>query len=512
MSWRPRSLQIRLSLLLLGLLLAMSGLYVGLLSQVANRYVAEDLQRRNRDLAASVASTLHLDERTNELPPGAVRRTFDAAMTVNPYIKLYFLNLRDGHIFNASAKPHEVKLTHVPLGPVRAFLAGEALPVFGADPRHPETPQPFSAVLLHTAAGQPYCYLYITLNGDLGSPTPTAARQSHILRVLVRTLAVAGVGVLLVGLLLISFLTRNLDRLSEAVRRLRGGDYAARVAVSRSGDDLSELALTFNDMAARTEQAVAALRNTDALRRELLANISHDLRTPLASIEGYTETILHQPQPLSGEEQQRYLGIILKNTQSLKRLVVELFELSKLEARHTVAHPEPLSLCELVQDLLLKLEPEAQARQLRLAAEWGAAAPNLPLVCADVGLLERALQNLLDNALHHTAVGGEVSVRLRPPTAHWPRVGIEVCDTGEGIASADLPFVFDRFFRAEQAYASKNPGLGLGLAIARRIAELHGSELAVRSTVGEGTCFSFSVPVYVAGASCATSEPGIPQP
>ena len=503
--WRPQSLQFRLSLLLLGLLLALSGLYVGLLSQAADRYVAEDLQRRNRGLAASVAGTLHLDERTNELPAAAVRRTFSAAMTVNPYIKLYFLDLRDGRIFNASAEPHEIQLTHVPLGPVRAFLAGhQPLPILGADPRHPATPQPFSAVLLHTAAGQPYCYLYVTLSGDATTPTPTALRQSHILRVLLRTLAVAGAGVLLVGLLLILLLTRNLDRLEQAVRRLRAGDYAARAEGIRGGDELGDLALAFNEMAARTEQAVAALRSTDALRRELMANISHDLRTPLASIEGYAETIVQQQAQLTPDEQQRYLGIILKNTRSLKRLVGELFELSRLEARQTVAYPEPLALGELVQDLLLKLAPEAQARQLRLHAvgPGEGAAPGLPLVCADVGLLERALQNLLDNALHYTPAGGQVLVRLLPPTAGRRRVGLEVRDTGNGIDAADLPFVFDRFFRASSTRGSQPPGLGLGLAIARRIAELHGSELAVRSTKGEGTCFTFSVPVYVPGTAC----------
>ncbi len=499
--WRPRSLQFRLSLLLLGLLLAMSGLYVGLLSQAADRYVAEDLQRRNLGLAASVASTLHLDERTNELPAEAVRQTFAAAMTVNPYIKLYFLDPRDGRIINASAKLHEVRLARVPLGPVRALLAGhQPLPVLGTDPRHPAVPRPFSAVLLHTAAGQPYCYLYITLDGDAADSAPVAVRQSHILRVLLGTLAVAGLGVLLVGLLLISFLTRNLDRLSAAVRRLQSGDYAARIEVARNNDDLGDLALAFNDMAARTEQAVATLRSTDALRRELMANISHDLRTPLASIEGYAETILHQQHLLSDDERQRYLGIILKNTHSLKRLVTELFELSKLEAHHTVAQPEPLSLTELVQDLLLKLEPEAQAHQVGLHAEWGGAggAANLPLVYADVGLLERALQNLLDNAIHYASARGRVLVHLLAPTPDTPRVGIKVCDTGKGIDAADLPFVFDRFFRAKQASASKRPGQGLGLAIARRIVELHGSKLTVASIRGQGTCFAFSVPTYVA--------------
>ncbi|WP_210521831.1 sensor histidine kinase [Hymenobacter terricola] len=493
--WRPGRLQLRLSVLLLVLLLAVGGLYVALLSQLADRYVAEDLQRRNRGLAASVAAALHLNEGTHELSAAAVRKLFDAAMTVNPYIKLYFLDIRTGRILNASAKPAEVRLTQVPLEPVRALLAGrQPLPIFGTDPRHPGQPQPFSAALLHTASG-PH-YLYITLAGDPAAPPPADLRRSHILQVLLRTLAVAGLAVLLVGLLLIALLTRNLDRLAQAVRCLQHGDYSARVTGIRGHDELSNLAEAFNDMAARTEQAVGALHRADALRREVMANISHDLRTPLTSIEGYAETILHPPYHLADEERQRYAGTILTNTRHLKRMVSELFELSKLEGQQALPHPEPLSLAELVQDVLLKLAPQAQAANLHLHPDWGAAgAVYLPMVCADAGLLERVLQNLLDNALLHTPAGGQVWVRLLP-AAGSRRLGVEVSDSGRGIAAADLPFVFDRFYRAPRVRTSQQPGLGLGLAIARRIVALHGGELTVRSIEGEGTCFAFSLPVY----------------
>ncbi len=505
--WRPGRLQLRLSVLLLVLLLAVGGLYVALLSRLAERYVAEDLQRRNRGLAASVAATLHLNEGTHELSAAAVRKLFDAAMTVNPYIKLYFLDVRTGRILNASAKPAELRLTQVPLGPVRALLAGrQPLPILGADPRHPGQPQPFSAALLRTASGQHY--LYITLAGDPAAPPPADLRRSHILRVLLRTLVVAGLAVLALGLLLIALLTRNLDRLARAVRRLQDGDYSARVTGIRGHDELSDLAEAFNAMAARTERAVGALHRADALRREVLANISHDLRTPLTSIEGYAETILHPPYLLTDEERQRYAGTILTNTRHLKRMVSELFELSKLEGQQALPHPEPLSLAELVQDVLLKLAPQAQAAGLRLHPDWGeAGAAQLPMVCADAGLLERVLQNLLDNALLHTPAGGQVWVRLRPD-AGSRRLGVEVSDTGQGIAAADLPFVFDRFYRAPRVRTSQQPGLGLGLAIARRIVALHGGELTVRSTEGHGTCFAFSVPVHVAGLPCQAAVPG----
>lgn len=498
--WIPRagSLQLRLSLLFVVLLLAVSGTYLVLVSRSTSDYLAENIQRRNLTLAASVANVLRIDSATNEIPGPVIEETFHAAMVINPNIKLYLVGL-DGRILAASAEPNEVKLTAIPLAPIRELLAGTApLPILGPDPRQPRQPRPFSVARLHSRSGSPHCYLYITLDGTGPTPAATSSepavlRQSHILSVLLRTLLLAVGGVLVVGLVLISVLTRNLQRLAAAVRRLQTGDYTARISGIGVGDELSELAAAFNAMAARTEQAVASLQDNDQLRRELVANISHDLRTPLASIEGYTETILLRQHLLSEAERLSYLQTILKNTRSLKRLVSELFELSKLEAHQTVPHPEPFSLAELVQDVVLQLEPEARTRTVALTASC---APGLPFAFADVALLERVLQNLLDNALRYTPAGGRVQVSVAPPPAPGQGIQLHVRDTGQGIEAADLPHIFDRFFRTAQVRPKSQGGLGLGLAIARKIVALHGNELQVSSQPGEGTCFGFSVPVY----------------
>ncbi|GAA3945452.1 HAMP domain-containing sensor histidine kinase [Hymenobacter algoricola] len=494
LSWpRPRSLQLRLSLLFVGLLVAVSGVYLLLLSRSADDYLAEDMQRRNLALAASVAKVLSIDSATNEIPAAAIAETFHAAMVINPNIKLYLLGL-DGHLLATSAQPNEIRAQTVAMAPVRALLSGgQPLPLYGTDPRHPGQPRPFSVAPLHNAGGALHCYLYITLGGPAAaSSEPAALRRSHLLDVLLRTLLVAGVGVLVVGLVLISLLTRDLQRLVATVRRLQTGDYSARATGIGANNELGELAAAFNDMSARTEQALNELRTTDALRRELVANISHDLRTPLASIEGYTETVLLRRHLLSPAEQQQYLETILKNTHRLKRLITELFELSKLEAQQTVPQPEPFSLPELVHDVVQQLEPAARACAVTLRAEPTPAA--LPFAYADVGLLERVLQNLLDNALRYTPAGGQVCVHVAPAAG---RLALQVRDTGPGIAPPDLPHLFDRFYRTDQVRRKSRGGSGLGLAIARKIVELHGGELTVSSTVGQGACFVFSVPMYV---------------
>ncbi|WP_051719203.1 sensor histidine kinase [Hymenobacter sp. IS2118] len=494
LSWpRPRSLQLRLSLLFVVLLVAVSGVYLLLLSRSADDYLAEDMQRRNLDLAASVAKVLSIDSATNEIPPAAITETFHAAMVINPNIKLYLIGL-DGHLLAASAEPNELRAQTVAMAPVRALLDGrQPLPLYGTDPRHPGQPRPFSVAPLHGAGGTVHCYLYITLGGPAAAGSePAMLRQGHLLGMLLRTLLVAGAAVLVVGLILISLLTRDLKRLVATVRRLHAGDYAARATGIGANSELGELAAAFNDMSARTEQALDELRTTDELRRELVANISHDLRTPLASIEGYTETVLLRRHLLSPAEQQQYLETILKNTHSLKRLITELFELSKLEARQTVPQPEPFSLPELVHDVVQQLEPTARARAVTLRAEPSPVA--LPFAYADVGLLERVLQNLLDNALNYTPAGGQVCVHLAPSAG---RLTLQVRDTGSGIAPPDLPHLFDRFYHTDQVRRKSRGGTGLGLAIASKIVELHGGELTVSSTLGQGACFAFSVPVYV---------------
>ncbi|NVO31750.1 sensor histidine kinase [Hymenobacter lapidiphilus] len=493
LSWpRPRSLQLRLSLLFVVLLVAVSGVYLLLISRNADDYLAENMQRRNLDLAASIANVLSIDSATNEIAPAAIAETFHAAMVINPNIKLYLIGL-DGHLLAASAQPNEIRTRTVAMDPVQDLLAGrQPLPLYGTDPRHPARPRPFSVAPLHNGGGGVHCYLYITLDGPAAaSSEPAALRQNHLLGVLLRTLLVAGAGVLVVGLLLISLLTRDVQRLVAVVRRLQAGDYSARARGIGANDELSELATAFNAMSVRTEQALDELRTTDALRRELVANISHDLRTPLASIEGYTETILLRQHLLAPAEQQQYLETILKNTHSLKRLISELFELSKLEAHQTVPQPEPFSLPELVHDVVQQLKPTAQTQAVTLRVDPTPAA--LPFAYADVGLLERVLQNLLDNALRYTPAGGAVSVQVTPTAG---RLALQVRDTGPGIAAPDLPRLFDRFYHSDQVRCKSRGGSGLGLAIARKIVELHGGELTVSSTQGQGACFAFSVPVY----------------
>jgi two-component system OmpR family sensor kinase len=230
------------------------------------------------------------------------------------------------------------------------------------------------------------------------------------------------------------------------------------------------------------------LRQTDALRRELVANVSHDLRTPIASLHGYLETLLLKDGQLSRQEQQQYLEIALKHSSRLATLVAELFELAKLDAEDINLQREPLALGELVQDVILKSQLVARDAGVTLQSDIP---EGLPLVLADIGMIERVLDNLIDNALRHTQSGGTVKLSL---SRHPGCVELRVTDTGCGIAQADMHRIFDRFYRSERTGTDKANGAGLGLAIAKRILDLHGSVINVQSELNVGTTFSFSLP------------------
>ncbi len=235
--------------------------------------------------------------------------------------------------------------------------------------------------------------------------------------------------------------------------------------------------------------------------RELLANLSHDLRTPLASLQGYLELLLLQHERLPPAEARNYLETAARQGERLSRLVVDLFDLARLEAEDMRADTEPLPPAELVQDLLQKHAPEAERRQLRLAGPGPAA---LPQVRADIALIERLVDQLMHNALRHTPPGGEVGIALAEDGG---RVRVTVHDTGAGIAPEELPGLFERYHRAARVGGPDDGAHGgLGLAIARRIAQLHGSPLTVDSAPQRGTRVSFTL----ARADAPRPDDGMP--
>jgi two-component system, OmpR family, sensor kinase len=470
-------------------------------------YNEEATQRLNRTLAHHLAEHNGLGGIAGA-NPDRLRSLFDMQMLINPSIRIYLLDA-SGRIAAYSAAPGEVKLDRVALAPIHAFLgSGVKFPLRGDDPRHPGQQNIFSVAPI-PAAGAPQGYLYVLLGGVRPAGFMGLMAQSDIVPVAAGVAALSVLLALLVGLGIFALMTRKLERLSGAMDEFQRRDLSGRheplpAIGAADGDEIDRLGFAFREMAARITAQLQKLRNNDALRRELVANVSHDLKTPIATLQGYVDTLLLKDASLPAEERRGYLAIASRSCERLGKLVGDLIELAKLEANEVAPQAEPFSVGELIQDAAQKFELNAQQKQVRLELGFP---ERLPYVAADIGLIERVLENLIGNALTHTAAGGTVRLGVTVDGAH---ATVHVADTGSGIAKEDLPHVFERFYRVGNADWDRGAHAGLGLAITKSILDLHHSRFTVDSTLGVGTAFHFTLPVAVLeaqGARGSTPHP-----
>ncbi|MDG1158144.1 MAG: ATP-binding protein, partial [Flavobacteriales bacterium] len=222
-------------------------------------------------------------------------------------------------------------------------------------------------------------------------------------------------------------------------------------------------------------------------RKELIANVSHDLRTPLASIQGYLETVLLKRDKLDDERINKYLQTSLRNTAQLNNLIEELFELSKLESKERKLNLESLVLPDLANDIVNSHRIIAAEKEVDLQLNVHG---TIQAVRADIGLIDRVIVNLLSNAIKFSPQGGLVSIQIRQENK---KVNVSVEDQGSGIAEEDLKNVFDRFHKST---IGNKQGSGLGLAIVKNILDLHGSSYSIESEMGKGTSFYFTLDCY----------------
>ncbi len=488
-----RTLYGKLSAVLLVLFCSMGILYILLTFFTTRMYWQEVNQKLNRALAKNLVADQLLTSQ-GEVNPYALKELFHLLMVVNPGIEIYLLD-RYGTIQAFSAPPEKVKRSTIALGPVKKFLSEPAtFPILGDDPRDGTREKVFSVAPI-PPHGEPEGYLYIVLGGEAYDSAVEMLQGSYILRLSLWAVLSGLLFALLAGLLLFNVLTRRVKRLASTMETFAKSDFSTQVpAASGVGsstdrqDEIDRLGATFNRMVQRILQQMATLKQTDSLRRELVANVSHDLRTPLASLHGYLETLLIKEGTMTAGEQRAFLDIALKQSERLRQLVEELFELAKLDSCENQLECEPFSLAELVQDVAQKFQLAADSRHIHVHTDLRS---DIPFVRADIGLIERALENLIHNALRYTPESGSITVAL----AHEAQaVTVRVTDTGCGIAEQELPYIFDRFYRADKQQRSRSEGAGLGLAITKKILELHGSTIEAHSTPHVGTTITFRLP------------------
>jgi signal transduction histidine kinase len=467
------------------ILLILSAVYLYIAVWTAEMYYQEAVQKMGSQIAPHI-----VDENeffTNgEIDETVLKKLFHEIMVINPSLEVYLLNT-DGDILTYFAPDKKIIMESVDLQPIQKFVEDKGSEfVMGNNPRDPEAHSTFTASEIYEGdilRG----YLYIIISGEEFNNAAQFVFGSFMLRLAVRSTSITLIAAIIITFISLILITKNLRKMVGVVRKFKNGDMDARINFEQSGE-LQEFANSFNEMADTIVQNMEDLKTMDNLRRELVANVSHDLRTPLATIHGYSETILMKSESMDEEQRKEHLQTILNSTERLKRLVEELFELSKLEARETKPTLEAFQLSELAQDIRQKNLILAESKNINLTID----APfDLPLAYADIGMIERVFQNLIDNAIKFTPESGTILIQL---INERDNIKVNISDSGVGISEEQIPHIYDRFNQGNGDKKSK--GIGLGLAIVKKILEVHGVDIITKSIPNKGTTFSFEIPVF----------------
>ena len=483
----------KLSITFLLILILVGLAYVSITAYYSNKYFEETTQLLN----AEVANHLIEEKFQNASPfleDGSVNKPLFGdimhdMMAVNRGIEVYLLD-SEGSILYSVVLDHdkpEAPKQFVDLEPVQRFIDSNGkIFILGDNPRNSNDRRIFSAAWFEHEGHQGY--IYIVLAGKQLDAVTSSLSGSYFWKLGTGSMTITLIFALIIGLIALWYLTANLREVIDTAVRFKEGDMTARVH-NPSKTDLAELGTTFNQMADTINGNMEKLKAHDRLRQELVSNVSHDLRTPLSIIHGYTETLLMKDRELSQEEKIQYLNNINSSTEKLTKLVGQLFEYSKLEAKQIEPQKEPFLISELAMDLFSKYQILAKSKNIKLEIERD---ENLPLVFADIALVERVMQNLLDNALKFTPENGTITLILRNRDKN---VEVTVKDTGMGISEQDQTYIFERYRKAK-AGTRENFGAGLGLAIVKKILDIHNASIKVISKPDHGSAFQFALPVY----------------
>lgn len=484
-----KSLFAKLAAALLAIVILMGAAFFAVDRFQTRAYYDELSQKLNAPIAMYVTEQRQLIE-NGVADLDSLRELSSHAMVINPTAEIYLLD-PNGNILGHSLPNDAVHVSRVDLDPVLSLIDGSAqLPLHGDDPRSGLS-KVFSAFPVRSASGLEG-YLYVILGGQRYDELAGDIGNSYVSRISAMAVIAIVLFTAMVGFLVFRLLTRRLQRLSCEMERVTASGFTSRPGfgeIRADGDEIDALSRAFTDMSAQIRSQIRQLKENDRLRRELISNISHDLRTPLSAMQGSIETLIIKGRSMPGVERERYLRMARRHTVRLGTLIGDLFELAKLDSASVTPSVEAFSLAELAQDIAQEFQIECEHKNVRLEIETDCGAAQS---LGDIGLIQRVLENLVKNAVQFAPEGGEVTISI---TERDASVAVAVADNGPGIAEKDMPRIFDRFYRALDGEEARSDSSGLGLAIVKRILDLHDSRITVTSKVNTGTRFEFELPI-----------------
>jgi len=423
----------------------------------------------------------------------ALENLFHTLMLLGPAFEFYFVD-ENGKILTYSAEPGKVKRTHINLAPLKKLINNPAAaPIYSDDPRNKAQQKIFSVAPVFNN-DKLQGYLYIIIGGEAYDTSLNTIKNNDKLWLAALWLGAALAFLLIAMLILLRFFTNPIQRLARDVSNIEAANYSLTDTKlsnysTQKSNEVHSLGRNIQAMVTRIDEQFKALEQSDKQRKELLTHLSHDLRTPLASLQGFLEVLNQSESQLSAKEQQEYLHVSLNNCAQLKQLIEQIFELAHLENGEISIHKETFNLGELIYDCIAKFSLTAEKKGLNLTVE--PAICDFPVV-ADIAKLERVLSNLIDNAIRHTPKGGSIAVNVK--RIDEKQLFVQVSDTGVGIKHDELNAIFNPHYQASNSNNEGRQQGGLGLAICKGLLKLMDSEINVQSELGKGTMFSFNLP------------------
>lgn len=497
------TLRVRITLLVVAFCVLMGATFLIALNMAYASYFEELRQRQGQLFTARVVAMYPQLAQPELLNRADIEESFERLLLLEPSSALYLLDAT-GRVRAGYTKQRSIgsKAT-VSLEPIAQLLGAKASRVvLGNDPDFPEYQCLFAvAPLLHN--GAPAGYLYMLMRpADVAEDAKagllfrsTTNRTAMLLMLGVITLS----GLLVLGVM--ALLTRPLRRLAAAADAVRGSadegtfEPTALPHLQRN-DEIGRLSRALRDMVERLHEQVQRVRRMDATRRDWVASISHDLRTPLTSLMGHLETIALRDTAAGNSmpeaERRQFVEVALRNARHMDRLSASLFDFARLDSDEVKPDCAPAHVGELLDDLAARFATAASQRGISIEVQY---ADGLPLATVDLALLERAIANLIDNGLRYTPNSGKIILNAHNALNN---LHIIVQDSGAGVPPADLPKVFERFFQGSEQREGRGHA-GLGLAIVKRVAELHGGSVKVTNAMAggvvTGACFELSLPL-----------------
>ena len=495
--WRPRlCFYQRLAVSLVAVFFCVITLFVVASSHLQESVTHEGEQRLHLKLASHLVQDNPL-LKTGVYDYDALKNLFHTLMVIGPSFEFYFADPK-GEILAYSADVGEIVIQQIDLLPVKALLEdSSSLPLYGTDPKSTTKHKIFSVSPVFNE-DELQGYLYVIIGGaQYDSIVDSLAENKGIQQFFL--VIVAGTLFLFFALMLLfRVFTLPLKRLSDDMDSFRNSGFNLETSgvsllpwKNDSRNEVERLGFSFNEMLKHIDLQWQQIKTTDSQRRSLLADLSHDLRTPLANLQGYVETLAIKGESLNASQRQQFIDISLKNLYNLKRLIDQIFELAYLESGHIKLKKENFLLTELLHDIAAKFKIKADEKQIRLQIN---AEQINAYVQADIEKVERVLTNLIENAIRHTPENGNIEIKVLSLNN---QIQVSVIDSGIGIAPEELAYIFDARYQASNSERDATAHVGLGLAISQKLVVLLGSNLNVSSELGCGTTFSFGLPPVV---------------